>query len=399
MLSLSSIYKASFTLKEVARYTDLLRAPRMFPEDEVYIKTENLQVTGSFKVRGAYFRISTLTDKEKEMGVIASSAGNHAQGVALAAQHQGIKAVICIPEGAPISKVEATRGYGAEVVLVPGVYDDAYNRALEIAKERGMTFIHPFDDDLVIAGQGTIGLEILQQLPTVDQILVPIGGGGLISGIAFAVKSLSPHCRVIGVQAKGAPSMYQAIKDGKRESLQAVSTIADGIAVKAPGVNTFTYTQQYVDDIVTVSEDEIANAILSLLEKQKLIAEGAGAVSLAAAQIGKVDLKNKKTVCLVSGGNIDVKILSRVISRGLAMQGRSANLTFEVLDKPYQLADIARIVADHGANVVSVKHDRETERSGITKCILHLGLETRDFEHIKEVKDALSKQGFKLLSE
>ncbi len=399
MLNLDMIYKASFVLKEVARTTDLLRAPRMFPEDEVYIKTENLQVTGSFKVRGAYYKISTLTPSEKAKGVIACSAGNHAQGVALAASKQGIDAIICIPEGAPISKVEATRGYGANVELVPGVYDDAYNRALEIARTTGRTMIHPFDDDAVIAGQGTIGLEILSQLPEVDQIVVPIGGGGLISGLAYAVKALKPECKIIGVQSTGAPSMYQSIHDGKIETLTSVNTIADGIAVKMPGNNTFDYCRRYVDEIVTVTDDEVANAILSLMEKQKLVAEGAGAVPIAAVQTGKVDTKGKKTVCLVTGGNIDVKILSRVISRGLAMQGRLATLTIEVLDKPFQLADIARIVAEQGANVVYVNHDRETEKSGITKCILNLGLETRNFEHVKEVCAALTEGGIKIIDE
>ncbi len=393
------IYKASFVLKEVARMTDLLRAPRMFPSDEVYIKTENLQITGSFKVRGAYYKMSTLTPEEKKKGVVACSAGNHAQGVALAANRQGIDALICIPEGAPISKVEATRGYGANVELVPGVYDDAYNRALQIAKETGRTMIHPFDDDAVIAGQGTIGLEILSQCPEVDQIIVPIGGGGLISGLAYAVKALKPSCRIVGVQSSGAASMYNSINDDKIEVLDSVNTIADGIAVKTPGQNTFNYCKEFVDEIVTVSDDEVANAILTLMEKQKLIAEGAGAVPLAAAQSGKVDLKNRKTVCLLSGGNIDVKILSRVISRGLAMQGRLVSLTLEVLDKPFQLADISRLVAEEGANVVSVKHDRDTERSGITKCILRLGLETRDFAHVDQVCKVLTDNGFNIIED
>lgn len=399
MLTLDSIYRASFALKEVARCTDLLRAPKMFPEHEVYIKTENLQLTGSFKVRGAYYKISNLSAENKAKGVIACSAGNHAQGVALAAKKLGIDSLICIPEGAPISKVEATRGYGANVELVPGVYDDAYQRALVIQKESGRTLIHPFDDDDVIAGQATIGLEILTQLPDVDQIIVAIGGGGLISGLAFAVKSLKPSCKIIGVQSENAASMYEAVKQNKIIRLDQVNTIADGIAVKETGENTFGYCKKYVDEIVTVSDDEIANAILSLMEKQKLIAEGAGAVSLAAAQSGKIDLRDKKSVCLVSGGNIDVKILSRVISRGLMMQGRSVSLSFEVQDKPYQLADISRIVAENGANVVFVKHDRETLRSGITKCILNLGLETRDFEHITQVHDALNNAGFKIIDD
>ena len=294
MLTLDSLYQAVFALKGVARQTDLIRAPRMFPDNEVYLKTENLQLTGSFKLRGAYNKIHRLSAEEKARGVVACSAGNHSQGVALAAQRAGIDAVICIPEGAPISKVEATRGYGAQVELVPGVYDDAYERALAIAAETGRTMIHPFDDDDVIAGQGTIALEILDALPDMDICLVPVGGGGLISGMAFAIKSLRPSCRVVGVQAAGAASMKKALSSHKRLTLERVATIADGIAVKTPGEKTFDYCSKYVDEVVTVSEDEIASAILSLMEQQKLVAEGAGAVSVAAAMSGQMLLGWKK---------------------------------------------------------------------------------------------------------
>ncbi|MBO8443077.1 MAG: threonine ammonia-lyase [Spirochaetes bacterium] len=389
MLTLDSLYQAVFALKGVARQTDLIRAPRMFPDNEVYLKTENLQLTGSFKLRGAYNKIHRLSAEEKARGVVACSAGNHSQGVALAAQRAGIDAVICIPEGAPISKVEATRGYGAQVELVPGVYDDAYERALAIAAETGRTMIHPFDDDDVIAGQGTIALEILDALPDMDICLVPVGGGGLISGMAFAIKSLRPSCRVVGVQAAGAASMKKALSSHKRLTLERVATIADGIAVKTPGEKTFDYCSKYVDEVVTVSEDEIASAILSLMEQQKLVAEGAGAVSVAAAMSGKVDLAGKKTVCLVSGGNIDVTILSRVITRGLMMQGRQVELEIEVYDRPKQLALVSALVAQLGANVVSVEHDRKTDSTDLQHCMLRLGLETRNQDHIDQIVAAI----------
>lgn len=389
MLTLDSLYQAAFALKGVARVTDLIRAPRMFPDNEVYLKTENLQLTGSFKLRGAYNRIARLSEDEKARGVVACSAGNHSQGVALAAQKAGLNAVICIPDGAPISKVEATRAYGAEVVLVPGVYDDAYEKAIEIAKDSGRTLIHPFDDDDVIAGQGTIALEILSALPELDTCIVPVGGGGLISGMAFAIKALKPSCRVIGVQAAGAASMRHAFDEHRRVPLERVSTIADGIAVKMPGEKTFEYCRKYVDDIVTVSDDEIASAILSLMEQQKLVAEGAGAVSVAAAMSGKVELAGRKTVCLVSGGNIDVTILSRVITRGLMMQGRQVELELEVYDRPKQLAIVSALVAEMGANVVSVEHDRKTDSTDLQHCMLRLGLETRNADHIGQIVDAI----------
>ena len=315
MLTLDMVREAQEALRGIARRTPLDRAPKF--GENVYIKAENLQLTGAFKLRGAYNKIRSLTPEEAARGVIACSAGNHAQGIALSASRLGIKAVICMPAGAPISKVEATRGYGAEVVLVPGVYDDAAAEAERLTKEQGYTFAHPFNDPLVIAGQGTIGLEILEQLPDVEQIVVPIGGGGLIGGIAFAVKQLKPDCRIVGVQAAGAASMYLSRHAGGPTELRSVSTIADGIAVKKPGDLTFALCQQYVDEVVTVSEDEIASAILALMEGQKTVAEGAGAVPVAAVMFGKVDTSEKKTVCVVSGGNVDVTTLSRIITKGL----------------------------------------------------------------------------------
>ena len=395
-LTLDKVYHAAFVLKDVIRKTDIIPATRLSDTCKVYLKTECLQVTGSFKVRGAYYKISQLSEEEKKRGVIACSAGNHAQGVALAATRSGVKSLICLPDGAPISKVESTKALGAEVCLVKGVYDDAYAKALELKDKYGYTFIHPFDDVDVIAGQGTIGLEILDQLSDVDAIVVPVGGGGLISGLAFAVKSLRPDVKVYGVQAAGAPSMFNAMRDHKIETLESVSTIADGIAVKTPGEHTFEYVSKYVDGIVTVTEDGICSAILALIEKQKMIAEGAGAVSVAAVMFDKVPVKGKKVCCLVSGGNIDVTILSRVIKRGLLKSGRTYSVCIELMDKPGQLKEVSRIIADLGGNVIAVHHERGNESSDINGCFLRILMETRNFEHIKAIKQALLDAGFKL---
>ena len=288
---------------------------------------------------------------------------------------------------------------GAEVELVKGTYDDAHDRAVELQEQTGMTFIHPYDDELVIAGQGTIGLEILDQLPDVDAVIVPVGGGGLISGVAFAIKSLKPDVKVYGVQAEGAPSMYRSLHEHKYQTLSAVSTFADGIQVKTPGELTYKLCEEYVDDIVTVTEDETAAAILSLMENQKLVAEGAGAVPVAAALFHKLPIEGKKVVCLVSGGNIDVNILNRVITRGLVMSGRKANLTIALEDKPGQLSLVSDIVSACGANVVSVHHDRSDANMAITSCFLKLGLETRDAAQIETIKQKLTEAGFKLVTE
>jgi len=315
----------------------------------------------------------------------------------LAATKNGIKSIICLPDGAPISKVEATKNYGAEVCLVEGVYDDAYNKALSLRDEKGYTFIHPFNDESVIAGQGTIGLELFDQIPDLDAVVVPIGGGGLISGVAFTMKNLNPNIKIYGVQAQGAPSMANSVKDGEIEKLDSVSTIADGIAVKEPGDLTFRLVSEYVDEIVTVTDDEISAAILALIEQQKLIAEGAGAVSVAAVMFNKIPVKNKKIACLVSGGNIDVTILSRVIKRGLMMSGRSCQLMLELVDKPGQLMNVSRIIAEKGGNVTSVFHERSNEGSDVNGCYLRVNLETRNYEHIEEIKKALTDFGFKIL--
>lgn len=398
MLTLDKIYHAAFTLKGVARTTDLLSSSSLKPNTHMYLKTENLQVTGSFKVRGAYYKISQLNEEQKKAGVIACSAGNHAQGVALSATKNGIKSVVCMPDGAPISKVEATKGYGAEVVLVPGVYDDAYNRAIELQKEKGYTFVHPFDDEDVIAGQGTIGLEILNQLENIDAVVVPIGGGGLISGVAFAIKSLKPQIKVYGVQAANAPSMYESIKQKKQITLDAVSTFADGIAVKHPGDNTFEIVSKYVDEVVTVSEDEIAMAILTLMERQKLVAEGAGAVSVAAVLADKVPVDGKNVVCVVSGGNIDVNILSRVLTRGLKSSGRNVNMQIALEDKPGQLVLVSTIISKCGGNIINVRYERSDLNMPISSCYLTIGMETKNFDHIKLIKEKLIEAGLKIVN-
>ena len=397
MLTLDKIFQAQVTLKGVVRETPLVRATGIPTGCDLYLKPENLQNTGSFKLRGSGFKIAMLSDEEKARGVIACSAGNHAQGVALAASKYGIKSLICLPDSAPISKVEATKGYGAEVCLVEGCYDDAYAKALELRDEFGYTFVHPFDDENVIAGQGTIGLEIANELPEADAVIVPIGGGGLISGVAYALKSIRPQIKVYGVQAAGAPSMYNAIKHGQIECLDAVSTIADGIAVKQPGENTFDLVSKYVDDIALVSEDEIASAILTLIEKQKMIAEGAGAVSVAAAMFDKFPIQGKKVVSLVSGGNIDVTSLSRVIERGLIKSGRQSKLLIELVDKPGQLKDVSRIIADCGGNVVSVLHEHAGTTESINGCYLTIGMETRNHEQVEQIVNALKAEGFKIV--
>ncbi|OUQ17621.1 threonine ammonia-lyase [Lachnoclostridium sp. An14] len=397
-LTLDKIYHAAYVLKSVARRTDLIKAVGLCPGSDIYLKTENLQVTGSFKVRGAYYKMSQLTEEEKAKGVIASSAGNHAQGVALSAKQNGIPCVICMPDGAPISKVEATKSYGAKVCLVKGAYDDAYDYACELQEKEGYTFIHPFNDPAVIAGQGTIGLEILDQMPDVDVVLVPVGGGGLISGVAFAIKKLHPECKVYGVQAAGAPSMKESLEKKEAITLGSVSTFADGIAVKHPGDLTFDLVSRYVDGVVTVTDDETACAVLALMEKQKLVTEGAGAVAVAAAMFGKVDLAGKKVVCLLSGGNIDVNILSRVITRGLVMAGRNSTLTLQLEDKPGQLKDVSEIISRCGGNVVRVHHNQSDTNMAITSCYLTVSMETRDKEQVEEIKRELVKAGFQLIS-
>ncbi|MBQ9151658.1 MAG: threonine ammonia-lyase [Clostridia bacterium] len=396
MLTLDKVFNAQTVLRSIIRETNVVRAYGIAPDCELYLKPENLQITGSFKVRGSAYKIAMLSEEEKSRGVIACSAGNHAQGVALAATKNGIRSLICLPDSAPISKVEATKGYGAEVCLVEGCYDDAYQKALELKEREGYTFVHPFDDENVIAGQGTIALEILNDLDGIDAIVVPIGGGGLISGIAYTVKQIRPSIKVYGVQAAGAPGMYNSVRDGEIECLPSVSTIADGIAVKQPGVNTYALVKEYVDDIALVSDDEVASAILALMEKQKMIAEGAGAVAVAAVMFDKFNLKGKRVVSVVSGGNIDVTSLSRVIDRGLLNSGRSSSLLIELIDKPGQLKEISRIIADCGGNVTGVHYEKGNTES-VNGCYLRIEMETRDFEHVHLITQSLRDEGFKIV--
>ena len=394
-VTLDMIKDARRAMQGIVRNTPLDPAPHV--GRNIYIKAENLQLTGAFKLRGAYNKIRSLTSEEAARGVIACSAGNHAQGIAYSASMLGIRSTICMPAGAPLSKVESTKGYGAEVVLVPGVYDDAAREARRLAQEQGYTFAHPFDDPLVIAGQGTIGLEILEQLPQVEQVIVPIGGGGLISGIAVAIKTLKPSCRIIGVQAAKAASMYLSQIEGAPVELTSVATIADGIAVKKPGELTFALCQRYVDESITVSEGEIACAILRLIEGQKTVAEGAGAAAVAAALFGKVDTLGRPTVCVVSGGNVDVTTLSRIVTRGLTKSGRIMELRTEISDNPGSLVHLLQIVADTGANVVNIDHARAVQSSDVGMCLVTLALETRDRDHIRQIRDAMFQAGYYLL--
>lgn len=396
MLSLSKVFDAQTVLKNIIRETNVVRSYGIAPDCELYLKPENLQITGSFKVRGSAYKIACLSEEEKKKGVIACSAGNHAQGVALAATKNGIKSLICLPDTAPISKVEATKGFGADVCLVEGCYDDAYKKALELKESEGYTFVHPFDDENVIAGQGTIALEILNDLDNIDAIVVPIGGGGLISGIAYTAKQIRPSVKIYGVQVAGAPSMYNSVKDGKIECLDSVQTIADGIAVKQPGENTYSLVSEYVDEIALVTDDEVSSAILALIEKQKMIAEGAGATAVAAVMFDKFDLKGKRVVAVVSGGNIDVTSLSRVIDRGLLNSGRSSSLLIELIDKPGQLKDISRIIADCAGNVTGVHYEKGNTES-VNGCFLRIEMETRDYEHVKLIMQSLRDEGFKIV--
>ena len=401
-LSLEKFKEAAKIVKNVTVPTNLIYSDYFSKTtgNKVYIKPENLQFTGAYKVRGAYYKISQLTDEERAKGLITASAGNHAQGVAMAAQKFGIKATIVMPKGAPLAKVAATKSYGAEVVLHGVVYDDAYAEACRIQKETGAVFIHPFNDPYVIAGQGSIGLEIMDANPDIDTVVVPIGGGGMASGIAAAIKLLHPHVKVVGVEAAGAASMKESMMAGKLSTLTSASTIADGIAVKTPGDLTYEMCRQYVDEIVTVEEDEIAGAILTLLEKCKIVAEGAGAVSVAAVLYDKFEATGK-IACVVSGGNIDVTTLQRVVDHGLMKSGRMARITTVIEDRPGHLARLLDVVSRSGANVVSIQHDRASSDSGIGvgigMTLLELLLETSDFGHLDQVRSMMRENGYPVL--
>ncbi|NLP40917.1 MAG: threonine ammonia-lyase [Veillonellaceae bacterium] len=394
-ITLTDIQEAHSAMQGVVHRTPLDRSVT-FSEmtgAQVFLKLENLQKTGSFKIRGAYNKIRLLTAAEKAKGVIAASAGNHAQGVAFAAARANTKATIVMPEVAPLAKIMATRGYGAEVVLSGTVYDDAYAKALEIQKASGQTFMHAFNDWGVIAGQGTVGLEILEDLPDVSAIVVPIGGGGLIAGIAAAVKEKAPHVKVYGVQAQGAPAMYISKKEHTIRTTPDAVTMADGIAVKVPGDLTFSIIDKYVDDIVVVDDELIASTILMLLERAKMMVEGAGAVSLAAVLNNKLPLKNK-VASVISGGNIDVNFIARIIERGLVKAGRRIKISALIMDRPGVLQHLLTVVAKQRANVINVYHDRVERNVPIGQAVVEISLETRDALHTEQILSSLRQEGF-----
>lgn len=397
-ISLGDIKRAYERLKGTAKKTtiDESRTLSEMTGNRVFLKAENLQKTGAFKIRGAFNKIMSLTGNEKAKGVIAASAGNHAQGVALAATSAGILSTIVMPEGAPVTKVTATKGYGASVILWGQSYDDAYKKALEIQSQTGATFVHAFDDPDVIAGQGTIALEILEEIPETQYIIVPVGGGGLISGIAVAAKALKPDIKVIGVQAEGAASAFVSRSNNRITELASVRTIADGIAVKKIGKLTFSVIQKYVDDIVTVKDEEIAHAVLNLLERSKLVVEGAGAVGVAALMYNKIDVKNSNIVVLLSGGNIDVNMISRIIEKGLIESGRYIRLATVIPDQPGTLNSLLKTVASVKANVISVFHNRARQDVAIGQAEVELELETRDSEHASQLIQLLKKQGYRI---
>ena len=363
---------------------------------DIFLKLENLQMTGSFKERGALNRILTLTPEEARRGVVAASAGNHAQGVAYHATQRGIRSVIVMPLTTPLVKVQATRGFGAEVVLHGANYDEACAEATRLCEAEGMTFIHPFDDPLVMAGQGTIGLELMDQIPGLEAVVVPIGGGGLIGGIACAVKEAQPNIRVIGVQTSRLPSMKAALAAHHPVAIEPGTTIADGIAVRRAGDYTFPVVAKYVDEIVTVDEDEIASSILTLLEREKTLAEGAGATALAALLQHRTSLpKGARTAVLVCGGNIDVTLLSRIIERGLVQDGRLIRLRIHLLDKPGALAELTQIIAAHRANIVDTLHNRAYYGVNLGDTVIDITMETRGREQVNELLAALSAAGYR----
>lgn len=396
MTEYQDVEKAREVLKGVIGRTGMIYSQTFsnISGNDVFLKTENFQKTGSFKIRGAYNRIANLTEEERAKGVITASAGNHAQGVAYAAAKQGIKSLVVMPETTPIAKVTATRNYGADVVLYGNLYDEAYRKAVEMKNDRGMTFIHAFNDPWVVAGQGTIGCEMLEERPDLDMIVVPVGGGGLISGVALAAKTIKPEVKVIGVEAAGFDAVKRSFNEGELVMVDTGTTIADGIAVRRPGDITFPMIQKYVDDIVTVTEDEIASAILMLLERAKLMSEGAGAAGLAAVIDKKIPVKGKKLGVIISGGNIDINLISMIIHRGLLKSGRKVEIRTVLKDKPGQLRALLDLLADAGVNIVSVHHNREREAIDLGFAEVEMVLETRDGDHSRDVCELLRSRGY-----
>ena len=396
-VTIDDIRKAQDTIKDIVKRTDILESTKLslLTNANIYYKCENLQKTGSFKVRGACNKIANLTEEEKSKGVIASSAGNHAQGVALGAKMNNIEATIVMPSTAPLAKVTATKSYGANVVLEGLVYDDAYAKAVEIQKETGATFLHPFNDKYVIAGQGPIGLEIFEQMNNkVDTILCPIGGGGIISGIATAAKALNPNVKIVGVQTANIPSMYESMKSGKVTTAFKSTSIADGISVKTVGELTFNIAKDLLDEVVLVQEDEIAEAVLFLMENQKVVAEGSGAVTTAAILTGKYKPKeNENVVLIISGGNIDVNTLNRIVVKGLINSGRRFSFITEIKDKPGGLAELTRILSNLDANIITANL---SSTKAIGELSAQMTMETFDHEHIEKIKKAVSEAGFNI---
>lgn len=400
-VTFADIQKARELIKDIICPTDMshsISASKLLGS-EVYFKFENTQRTGSFKFRGAYNKISNLTAEEKARGVVASSAGNHAQGVALSATLAGVKATIVMPENASISKASATRAYGAEVILKGEIYDEAYEHALKLEKEHGYTFVHPYQDPFVIAGQGTIGLEILEKVPDLDTVIVPIGGGGLISGVALAVKSINPKIRVIGVQSDRAAGMKQMFKHEPLSVNKKAATIADGIAIKNPSPVMYeNFISKYVDEVVTVSDDEIAEAIVFLMERAKTVAEGSGAASMAAAMSRSLQL-GKKCCVIISGGNIDLNLVAKIIDRGQIVRGRLCELSVMVDDLPGNLSRLTQAIASQKANILEVRHDRVSKGLSIRETVIDFVLETSSSEHIESIKRALEATGAKIVND
>ena len=396
-VTLDDVLAAEAKLAGVLWKTGLVESPFFSEEwgNRVFIKPENLQVTGAFKIRGAYNKISKLSAEEKNRGIIASSAGNHAQGIGYASRLLGAKATIVMPATTPIIKVEATRNYGVEVVLHGDTYDEAYQKARELEKIHGYVFVHPFDDLDVILGQGTLGLEILRELEAVDAILVPIGGGGLISGIAFAAKMLKPDIKIIGVEPEGADCMAESLAQNKVVELPKVDTMADGVAVKKPGDMTFEFIREFVDEVVTVSDLDIIEAILLLMEKHKMITEGAGALSLAGLK--KLKPENKNVVCLVSGGNIDISTISAIINRALVSRGRLFCFTVNLPDKPGELLHVAKMLADLRANVIKLDHNQSKVMDRFKLVQLEITVETNGVSHVQEIQAEFQRQGIDII--
>lgn len=388
------IRAAALNLKGTIKKTDLIYSDFFSKEygNNVYIKPENLQITGSFKIRGAFNKIANLSKEERQRGIIASSAGNHAQGVALSSQKLGIPSVIVMPKITPLIKVEATRSYGSEVIIHGNVYDESYKEAMRLAKEKGYTFVHPFDDYDVICGQGTIGLEILEQLKDIDEILVPVGGGGLISGIALIAKSLKPSVRIIGVEPTGAMAMKASLSEGHIVELDCCNTTAEGVAVKKPGELTFDIANKYVDGVIEVNEEDMTEALLMLVEKHKFIAETSGILSLAALK--KLNIKNKNIACVVSGGNIDVLTISSLINKGLVSRGRIFCFSVDLPDTPGQLMKISQILAHASANVIKLEHNQFKAMDRYMNVQLEVTVETNGNKHINQILDLLKHDNF-----